>query len=277
MTLERYLNRDTPFANCERTSIQSPLLEAIVANKKRTINSTLNPITNGGHGRSNEARHLLTYILRSALHIYRLPGHSDLEPDPKFFHQYKAKDIEEAIQDARRIYDFGQDEMRKINKTIRLSRGLRLPESSVAYTLAKEVGFPIHLPFQTIAFFNHVTSPFDGEATLRLDAPIEWIWASEYTLDDLAISSTDEEVIVVVNSIDGCIDVSSELIEFSSSAQLLELKGEKDVYLECLGTLFSGKKLNTEVSVEYKPGFFEGFGRKLDRRFSNTGVAIARR
>lgn len=272
------MNRTTPFSKCAQTSIHDPLLEAIVANKNENrLYPNINPVTRGGHTRTSLARHLLTYIIRSALGIYRLPGHSDLELNPKFFCDFDLSVIHSAIKDARRIYDFGQNEMRRISSTMKLTRGLRHPESSVAFTLASKLGFPLRLPFQTFAFFNHVTAPFSGEATLQLNAPIEWIWASEYTLSDLELSVTDEEIIVAVDSIDGCIDVTDTAISFSSSAELLELRGDKSLYSECLGMLFGETKIYNVASATYQPGCFEGLGRRIDRRLSTNGNVVVGR
>ncbi len=270
------MTRNTPFATCATTSIQDPLLEAIITNKKR-IYPTINPITSGGHGRPYQAKHLLTFILRSALGIYRLPGHDDIVLDPAFFTEFSDAEIYSAICDARRIYEFTQKEMRKINHAVYLTRGLRHPESSVAFTLASKLNFPLHLPFQTFAFFNHITEPFDGDAILRIDAPIEWVWASEYTLSDLKISQVDEEFIIVVDSLDGCIDIPLTSISFSSFAEEIEINADNSVYLECLGKLFCGEKTFRDVATNYEPGLFEGIGRKIDRRLLKSGIATLSR
>ena len=253
----------TPFSNCRPTSIQSELLEAIVVNKRR-IYPQMNPVTSGGHSRSSDARHILTYVLASALNLHRRPGALDLDLDRSRFESFSDQALEDAITDAKRIYVHGQKEMAKVGTSMHLRRGLREPESSVAYTLAQNTKFPIRLPFQTFAFFNHLKSPFYGEAILNIDAPIKWIWASEYTLTDLQISSTDEEIIVVIDSLDGCMPLQENQIIFESGARELEITNRQEVSRECLGQLFSGEKVVHTTEMRYTGGPFERVGRKLD-------------
>lgn len=254
----------TPFSKCQPTSIQDDLLEAIVVNKKRGIYPRINPVTSGGHSRSSDARHILTYILASALNLHRRPGALDLELDRKRFERFSDQALEDAIADARRIYLHGQAEMGKVNTSMHLRRGLREPESSVAYTLARNTNFPIRLPFQTFAFFNHARSPFLGDAVLSIDAPIKWIWASEYTLRDLRISSTDEEIILVIDSLDGCVELQEDQLSFRPTARELELSNGQEVHRECLGKLFSGTKVVHTTEIQYSGGPFEQVGRKID-------------
>lgn len=263
---------DSQFSSCVSTSIQDDLLEALIANKLRKY-PLLNPVTSGGHTRSDEARHLLTYVLASALGIHRKPCCVDLVLNPKIFYKYSSSSLEGAVADARRIYEHGQQQMALVSSTMRLRRGLREPESSVAYTLAKRTDFPINLPFQTFAFFNHMKSPFRGEATLELDAPIKWVWASEYTLSDLKISSTDEEVIVVVDSLDGCVPIAQSQLKFQSNAKEIMITDRDNVARECLGHLFCGERVGRSVAIKYTEGRFESIGRKIDHMLQRSGKA----
>lgn len=61
--------------------------------------------------------------------------------------------------------------------------------------------------FQTLNFFNHVTGEHSKQISVRVDCPVNWVWASAYTLKELELVGSCEEFIVVCRSIDGLLNV----------------------------------------------------------------------
>ncbi|TWT17121.1 hypothetical protein FQY83_17440 [Luteimonas marina] len=255
----------TNFSECKQTTVIDDLLEALLVNKRR-IYKNINPITSNGHGRSAEAKHVLTYILTAALGVHRFPWARDLIPDRQHFQPYSHAELRSAIDDARRIYEFGQAEMLQISPTMLVRRGLRAPESSVAATLLEHCAEKgrVRLPLQTITFFNHVCSAFSGEIELQLDVPVQWVWASIYTLKDLELPGSDEEVFIVCPEIDGCVDVPKSAFVHHAQVDFIEVTGQKAAYEECLARLFSAP-FRLMPTLQYVPGPMESHARRLDK------------
>lgn len=224
LQVSRYQGR-TPFAQCAQTTIHDDFLEALLTNKRRTERyKHINPITSGGHGRGLVARQVLTFLVRRALGIFRIPGAYDLALKSEHFKSLTIEEIEGACKDIKRIYEHTQAEMLKFGNTIRLVRGVSGVEASVCAELLKDIpGAQIPYFFQTITFFNHLSGAYAGNFSITIDCPISWVWVSAYTVKDLEIESgSDEEFMVVCQSLDGSIMVPKGNFVYTPSAKVLE-------------------------------------------------------
>lgn len=271
----------TPFAQCTQTSIDDDFLEALVTNQRLTKRySHIDPITGKGHERGSEARQILTFLLRRALGIFRIPGAYDLALKSEHFAKLSIEEIEGACKDIRRIYDHSQSEMLRQAKTIELVRGVGGIEASVCKKLLDEIpDSEIPYFFQTLTFFNHVGGGFSRDITIRIECPVEWVWASVYTLKDLELPGTDEEVMVVCQSLDGVLKVPKASFTITPSSSPLEplpnvrnhSKRIPSCLPEVISTLmedgFEPDKYSGHT-VSYEPGGWEyrlaRLGRKLD-------------
>lgn len=190
-------------SKCERTTIQSPFLEALLCGdtKKYYPGEWATSFLTNGHGRSAPARQALCYIVRQALGIVRMPNTYDVTIRANLFDNIDPSDLDSAVEDARRIYEFTQAEMKRVwaDETITLKRGLRDKEAGVARALFNELGSEaqtVPLYFNSLTFFNYVSGAFMGPLTVSVPCPIEWVWASQYTLADLEQGQSCEEFIV---------------------------------------------------------------------------------
>ncbi|HEK1691836.1 TPA: hypothetical protein SMR48_004969 [Pseudomonas putida] len=218
------LNARTPFAQCTQTSIQDDLLEALIRNKRGTKKyKGINPIIANGHGRLSEARQILTFLMRRALGIFRIPGTYDLPLMSEYFANLSIAEIDGACKDIKRIYDHSQSQMCRFDSTINLVRGIGGLEASACKKLLDEIpGAEIPFYFQSITFFNHVCGGFSRNISLNIDCPVEWVWASAYTLKDLELPGSDEEVMVVCRALDGVLNVPKQNFQITPSPQPLE-------------------------------------------------------
>jgi len=285
----------TPFTRCAQTSIEDDFLEALVTNKRRTKRySKINPITSGGHGRSSEARHVLSFLLRRALGVFRIPGAYDVALKSDYFSNLSIEEIEGACKDIRRIYDHTQVEMSRHGRTIELVRGIGGLEASVCKSLLDEIQ-DVEIPyyFQSVTFFNHLGGAFSRNINVKIDCPVEWVWASIYTLKDLELPGSDEEVMVVCQSLDGVLKVPKENFIITPSFQSLEplpnMRGYNkrmpDHLPEVISALmqdgFEPDKYSGHTA-SYTPGDWESrfarLGRKLDslRSAHNQGYVYIR-
>lgn len=190
-------------SQCERTTVQSPFLEALLSGetKKYYPGEWASNFLAQGHDRVQPARQALCYILRQALGIVRMPNTYDVKIRADLFDNIDPSDLDSAVEDARRIYEFTQAEMKRVwaEDTITLKRGLRDKEAGVARALFDELGpetQTVPLYFNSLTFFNYVSGAFHGPLTVSVPCPIEWIWASQYTLADLEQGQSCEEFIV---------------------------------------------------------------------------------
>lgn len=275
------LRGKTPFAQCQQISINDDLLEALITNRRRTARySYINPVTAGGHGRYSDARQILTFLLRRALGIFRIPGAYDLTLDSEKFANLTIQEIEGACQDVRRIYEHTQAEMLCHGQTIGLVRGIGGVEASACKKLLDEISDPeIPYYFQTLNFFNHKCGAFSRNITVAIDCPVEWVWASIYTLKDLELPGTDEEVMVVCRALDGVLKVPKANFTITPSVHDLEPLPHIRNYNKCIPNQlpealsalmqhgFEPDKY-TGYTASYEPGSWESrlarLGRKLD-------------
>ncbi|HBO3329425.1 TPA: hypothetical protein ACRNQ3_005980 [Pseudomonas aeruginosa] len=223
MQVSRFQGR-TPFAQCVQTTIHDDFLEALLTNKRRTERyKDINPITSGGHARGFEARQILTFLVRRALGIFRIPGAYDLPLKGEHFKDLSIEEIEGACQDIKRLYDHTQAEMLKFGNIIKLVRGVSGVEASVCADLLKNIpGAQIPYFFQTITFFNHLSGAYVRNFSITIDCPISWVWVSAYTVRDLEIAGgSDEEFMVVCQSLDGSIMVPKKNFVYTPSANVL--------------------------------------------------------
>lgn len=131
-------------SQCERTTVQSPFLEALLSGetKKYYPGEWASNFLAQGHDRVQPARQALCYILRQALGIVRMPNTYDVKIRADLFDNIDPSDLDSAVEDARRIYEFTQAEMKRVwaEDTITLKRGLRDKEAGVARALFDELG-----------------------------------------------------------------------------------------------------------------------------------------
>lgn len=220
----RYTGR-TPLAACEQISIEDDLLEALVRNKrKKPKYHDINPIVCGGHGRNDVARQVLSYVIRLGLGIVRRPGTYDIRMSSKIFERFSNEELLGAAADASRIYQHTYAEMSKYShNTIPLVRGICGIEAAVCARLLEEVHEEkIPYFFQTVNFFNHISGGFSRQIEVRIDCPIDWVWASAYTLKDLELPGSCEEFIVACRSIDGILTIPKENFEITPSFHEIE-------------------------------------------------------
>lgn len=210
-----HCNRSTIFSDCERIEVENDLLEALLVNKRRIDKyKHIDPIVYNGHGQKHQARQVLSYLMRKGLGIVRRPGTYDIAFNSSHFDSFTNDELNGAVKDIQRIYSHTQKEMKKHATEIKLVRGIDGIEASVCAKLIKEIkDEKISYYFQTITFFNHVCSAFQRELKISINCPIDWVWASIYTLKDLELPGDDEEFIVVCKSDDGTMDIPKKNIE----------------------------------------------------------------
>ncbi|MEQ9223788.1 MAG: hypothetical protein RJQ08_11725 [Salinisphaeraceae bacterium] len=211
---------------CKRIDIKDPLLRACLHGGYVGAGLKLNGVLHGGHlreGRGSEARQLLSYILRSALGVVRLPGTLDIPFDRAVFDHFSRNDLHGAIKDAKRIYEHTQAQLLGVNKAkrdarITLRRGLRPPEGPVADAIKQSLcpdgtgEWPYY--FNSLTFFNADKVEFVGSHKLVIDVPVTWIWACCYTVSDLDYGDrTDEEFLVVCRSSRGALKVPASTLQ----------------------------------------------------------------
>lgn len=211
---------------CKRIDIKDPLLRACLHGGNVGGGLKLNGVLHGGHlreGRGSEARQLLSYILRSALGVVRLPGTLDIPFDRSVFDRFSRDDLRGAIKDAKRIYDHTQAQLLGVNKAerdarITLRRGLRPPEGPVADAMKQSLcpegagTWPYY--FNSLTFFNADKAEFVGSHKLVIDVPVAWVWACCYTVSDLDYGErTDEEFLVVCRSSRGLLNVPASALQ----------------------------------------------------------------
>ncbi|WP_349976461.1 hypothetical protein [Pseudomonas sp. WHRI 8519] len=279
----------TPFAQCTQTSIQDSLLEALVRNNwDEKKYPTINPIVANGHGRRSEARQILSFLVRRALGIFRIPGAYDLPLMSEYFADLTINEIENACKDIKRIYDHSQSQMQRFGSTINLVRGIGGIEASACKKLLDEIpGAEIPFFFQTITFFNHIRGGFSRNISVNIECPIEWVWASAYTLKDLELPGSDEEVMVICRSLDGVLNVPKQNFKITPSpnelAPLPLLSGHKrglpNKLPEALSHLmqegFEPDKYAGHAA-SYLPGKWENRLARLGRRIDGTINARSR-
>lgn len=271
----------TKFAQCGQISIVDDLLEALVTNRRHIERySHINPITSGGHERFSEARQILSFLLRCALGVFRIPGAYDLALNKEHFAKLSIQEVEAACIDIRRIYDHTQSQMQSYGQTIELVRGVGGIEASACKKLIDDIpGLEIPYYFQTVTFFNHVCGGFSRSINVKIDCPVDWVWASVYTLKDLELPGSDEEVMVVCKALDGVLKVPKSNFTITPSIHPLEIfsnlkdynKNMPNQLPEVLSALmqdgFEPDKY-TGHTASYEPGSWEErlarLGRKLD-------------
>jgi len=285
MNLRHFRGRSI-FSDCDRTEIEDDLLEALLVNKRR-INKykNINPIVYNGHGQNCQARQVLSYLMRKGLGIVRRPGTYDIVLNSSHFEYISNNELHGAVKDIQRIYSHTQKEMKKHAHEINLVRGIDGIEASVCAKLLEEIdGDRISYYFQTITFFNHLCSAFNRQLKISIDCPIDWVWASAYTLKDLELPGDDEEFIVVCQSDDGTMEIPKKNIEYTNSI----FRIERVIDTKFHNTKYPPKHFHQAISAliaegfepdnferyiaHYKEGRFEKkmmiFGRWLDSKLS---------
>lgn len=266
MRLSKTLSR------CQRTTIREPLLyDLLVGDLSRHIPGQVNFLASG-HGRHDAARHILCYVVRRALGIVRLPGTYDLKLRNDFFQHLKPEQLEAAVEEAKRIYEHTQSELKRVwgENTIPLVRGTRAEESSaIDFLLNKLKGETVPLYLNTLTFFNHESGAFSGDFKVSIDCPIEWIWANEYTLEMIKHGGTCEEFIVACTDPSGMIELPRSAFETritSSPFEPLPVTGlnGRESPRELIGHALAGlvhEGLEPDgtlrYSLEYSPGTWE--------------------
>lgn len=208
----------TPLAGCAQTSIENDLLEALLVNKRRIPRyADINPIVLGGHGRSDVARQVLSFLVRLGLGVTRRPGAYDLRMKCEAFERFTNEELSKAAEDIKRISQHTHLELSAhFDETVPLVRGIEGVEAAVCSRLLSDLDQD-HIPyfFQTVNFFNHISGGFRRQIEVRIDCPIEWIWASVYTLKELELPGSCEEFIVTCRSLDGLLLVPKENIRIT--------------------------------------------------------------
>ena len=285
----------TPLTKCNQTHIQNDLLEALLVNKRRVEKyQHINPIISGGHGRHHAARQILSYLMRQALSIVRRPGTYDIELDSENFSWLSNRELEDATSDVTRIYQHSQNQLMQYADSVKLVRGISGIEAAVCAKLLKEIDSPeIPYYFQTITFFNHVCGAFSREIKVFIDCPVNWIWASAYTLEELVLPASDEEFIVVCQSKDGIMKVPKNNFEITPSIHQIEKvipsyfnNMHEDLSVALSALMLEGFEPDNykRTIAQYRPGkweeIFMKFGRWLDLRsnsYSNGVLLNSRR
>lgn len=299
MDIRQQINK-TPLSTCDQTHIEDDLLEALIVNNRRIPKyANINPVVSNGHLQYFEARQVLSYLFRLGLGVVRRPGAYDIRMDSKIFDRFSNEELLNAAKDVKRIADHTLSQLAAhFHPTIPLVRGIAGDEAAVCARLLKEYSSEsIPYFFQTLNFFNHVTGAHSRQINLRIDCPIEWIWASAYTLKDLELATGScEEFIVVCRSIDGVLNVPKENFTITTCIHPIET-----ISLPYRGSYFKGKDCeiisaltvgevfepdNSRHSVShYHQGRWEkrfaAAGRILDRKskneFSKSRIAFITR
>lgn len=266
------MDNNNPLKQCKKTTIKSQFLKSLITK-----------FLGSSHSMNDETRQILSVLTKIALNLHRLPGTSDIRVDDDLLEDIPMCDLEEAITEIKRIYQHTQLEMTKVlrSDTITLHRGIKGIEASVLYQLLNEVTRDqITYYFQTLAFFNHEKSVHPGPIKLSLECPIEWIWASGYTVKEL-YHCTDEEFIVAANSLTGCMTIPKSAIEVRDIPELDEIDIrlanrlrklpygiDQAISVLCHKTLKDPSRV-FNVETCYTPGSlekcFSGLGRNLDK------------
>jgi hypothetical protein len=203
MEVKRMIDK-TPLAKCKQTNIESELLKAILCTGDKGKFGHITSLIASGHDEWSPARQIFSYLIRRALKIVRQPGTYDIKLIGKCFDGLSEDDIEAAVKDVERIYKHTQIEMSQYGDSFSLVRGIGGIEAEVSHELLNAIqGKDIHFYFRTITFFNHQMSPFSRDMVVNIDCPVEWIWASAYTLKELELPGSDEEFIVACQSPNG--------------------------------------------------------------------------
>lgn len=299
-------------SQCERTTIQSPFLKALVSGdtKKYYPGDRGGSFLENGHGRCYPARQALCYILRQALGIVRMPNTYDVKIRANLFDNIDPSDLDFAVKDARRIYEFTQAEMKRVwaEETITLKRGIRAEEAGVARALFEQLGSEdelVPLYFSSLMFFNYVSDAFHAPLEVSVPCPLEWIWANQYTLVDLELRDwfgkpqSCEEFIVACLDPRAMMELPRSAFRWTGSwttvhvpeVRITGLKGYPDSpesrrhrIAQALSHL-THEGLEPDdglrLGIEYEAGKWEGkalrvsrklvrLGQKLDRRFSSS-------
>lgn len=216
-------------SQCNRTSIRSDLLRNLLNGDPSDYfpGHRASSFLYNGHSRGAPERQVLCYIIRRALNIVRMPGTYDVQIKRRCFENIDHDELEDAIREARRLYDFTQNEMRRVwQKTdIPLVRGLRGVEASAAHYLLSELdGDQVPFYLSTLTFFNFKSGAFNGEIHITMPCPIEWIWVSQYTVADLDVrcGGSCEEFIVTCLDPSGMIELERTNLTYTPSPRPLE-------------------------------------------------------
>lgn len=299
MDIRQKINQ-TPLATCDQTHIEDDLLEALIVNNRRIPKyANINPVVSNGHFRYLDARQVLSYLFRLGLGVVRRPGAYDIRMDCKIFDRFSNEELLNAAKDVKRIAEHTLSQLSaRFHPTIPLVRGIGGDEAAVCAHLLKEHSSEsIPYFFQTFNFFNHVAGTHSKQINLSIDCPVEWIWASAYTLKDLELANgTCEEFIVVCRSIDGVLNVSKENFTITPCIHPIEtistphrgsyFKGKDCEIISALtvGEVFEPDNARHSISHYHQGSWekrFAAAGRKLDRKsknqFSKGRIAFIRR
>jgi hypothetical protein len=278
----------TSLATCNQTYIENDLLEALIVNKRGAPKySDINPIVYGGHNQGFPARQVLSYLFRLGLGVVRRPGAYDIRMDCKHFARFSNEELIAAAEDVRRINEHTFSELKAHYRVaVPLVRGIGGVEAAVCARLLDECTNDL-IPyfFQTLNFFNHVNGAHRSQIEIRVDCPVDWIWASAYTLKELELpGGSCEEFIVVCRSIDGVLNIPKENFTITPCDHRIE-----DISVPYRGSHFKAKDcaLNSALTVgevfepdnashtfsHYNQGKWErrfaAIGRKLDQKRKN--------
>lgn len=292
-------------SQCERTTIQSPFLEALVSGdtKEYYPGERATNFLKQGHGRRDPARQALCYIIRQALGIVRMPNTYDVEIRANLFDNIAPSDLDSAVEDARRIYEFTQVEMRRVwgAEAITLKRGMRDLEAGVARALFDELGSEsgaVPFYFQSLTFFNYLSGAHNNPLIISVPCPIEWIWASQYTLADLEQGQSCEEFIVACRDPRATLELPQSAFDWSENSwkvipevRITGLKGypdspehRRDRIAQAISYLAHDRLEpdgSMRMGIEYEAGKWERkamnlsgkllrWGQRLDQRFSSS-------
>lgn len=250
MDVKRMIDK-TPLANCKQTKIESELLKSIFCNGYEGKFKHITSLIASGHDECAPARQIFSYLIRRALKIVRLPGTYDIKLIGKCFNGLSAGDIEAAIKDVERIYKHTQDEMLQYGRSFRLVRGIGGIEAEVSNELLNAInGEDIHYYFRTITFFNHQKPPFSRDLVVAIDCPVEWIWASAYTLKELELPGSDEEFIVACQSPNGMMQVPK-----SNFSILIQTPINSVSRNQFKSSSYRGEELHQALSALMEEGF----------------------
>jgi hypothetical protein len=283
LDIKSYVTR-TPLAACTQTHIEDDLLEALIVNNRRIPKySDINPIVYNGHFRYMLSRQVLSYLFRLGLGVVRRPGTYDINMDCKIFERFSNDELLSAAEDVRRINEHTISQMKQhFDITVPLVRGIGGIEAAVCARLLND--YPnekIPYFFQSLNFFNHVSGAFSREMRIDIDCPVEWIWASAYTLKDLELIGSCEEFIVVCRSIDGLLNIPKANFSITTHIHPIESvsvpyrgshfkRGNEDIISALtVGEVFEPDNSNYSFS-HYQQGKWEkmlsSIGRWLDKR-----------
>lgn len=273
-------------SQCEQTTVQNELLrDLLIGDAKNHVPGAVNFLASG-HGRGSPTRQILSYIIRRALGIVRLPGTYDVRMRQSHFEHLDPEQLEAAVVEAKRIHEHTQAELKRVwgQSTLPLVRGTRYEESAaIRYLLDKLDGETIPFYLSTLTFFNHLGGAFNGDFCVRMHCPVEWIWASEYTLKMLDNGGTCEEFIVACTTPDGLIELPRSAFETRITPHpheplkvngFAEPKSRRDIVGHALAELVhEGFEPDDwlHYTLKYSPGNWEYRFRKWAERLVNLG------